>query len=92
MVNIDKTADLSINAKLLWQDNLDAVRNEVDYFYLLYPMDEMPIIIQHTNDVLRRDSLGADTNKGEMLQWHGIRLCMAVEQVYAWLHSELESG
>jgi hypothetical protein len=41
----------------------------------------MPIIIQHTNDVLRRDSLGADTNKGEMLQWHGIRLCMAVEQV-----------
>ena len=48
------------------------------YFYLMFPMDSIPSILEYTNiNLLAKKK--APLTKGEMIKWLGIRLAMAVE-------------
>ena len=48
------------------------------YFYLIFPMDSIPSILDYTNiNLLAKKK--APLSKGELIKWLRIRLAMAVE-------------
>ena len=48
------------------------------YFYLMFPMDSIPSILDYTNTILLAKKK-APLSKRELIKWLGIRLVMAVE-------------
>ena len=80
------SVDPAVNAytgitELKWGTTLEGVENSKRmeyYFYLMFPMDSIPSILEYTNiNLLTKKK--APLTKGEIIKWLGIRLAMAVE-------------
>ena len=84
-VEIDHlNVDPAVNAytgitELKWGATLEGAEKSMEYyFYLMFPMDSIPSILEYTNiNLLAKKK--APSTKGEMIKWLGIRLAMAVE-------------
>eukprot|EP00731_Ephydatia_muelleri_P037631 Em0523g6a len=84
-VEIDHlSVDPAVNAytgitELIWGNTLEGVEKRMEYyFYLMFPMDSIPSILEYTNiNLLTKKK--APLTKGEIIKWLGIRLAMAVE-------------
>ena len=84
-VEIDHlSVDPAVNAytgitELKWGTTLEGVEKRMEYyFYLMFPMDSIPSILEYTNiNLLTKKK--APLTKGEIIKWLGIRLAMAVE-------------
>ena len=84
-VEIDHlSVDAAVNAytgitELKWGTTLEGAEKSTEYyFYLMFPMDSIPSILDYTNiNLLAKKK--APLSKRELIKWLGIRLAMAVE-------------
>ena len=84
-VEIDRlSVNPAVNAftgitELKWGTTLEGAEKSVKYyFYLMFPMDSIPSILDYTNTILLAKKK-APLSKRELIKWLGIRLVMAVE-------------
>lgn len=57
-----------------------ALRTELDYFKLMFPMDLLPSIVENTNTQLRAKRLSYQVTPGVILKYFGIRLAIALNR------------
>lgn len=72
------------------------IRSEMDYFEMMFPVDEWDHIVTETNQMMLSLGRYQPTTKAEVLKYLGLRLCMALERkhldIAAYWNTEVDEG